>query len=54
MTGVTFGPDGISECESCGKKFNSVISSDFSGKLCNKCHNAKKAPKQETEESDDQ
>ena len=52
MTGVTFGPDGTSECANCGKKFNSIISSDFSGRLCDKCFNTKKEPEQDSEETE--
>lgn len=54
MSEVTFGPDGKGECANCGKKFNSIISSDFSGRLCNKCFNDKKAPKKESEQDSDE
>jgi hypothetical protein len=54
MSGVTFGPDGTSECVNCGKKFNSIISTDFAGRLCNKCYNGKKSPKQDTRQDSEQ
>ena len=40
------------DCANCGKKFNSIISSDFSGRLCDKCFNTKKEPEQDSEETE--
>ena len=40
------------DCANCGKKFNSITSYDFSGRLCNKCHNAK--PKQDSQQDSQQ
>ena len=54
--GLGFGPSGISECEDCGEEFNSITSYDFSGKLCNKCSDAKrdKKDKKESEKESEQ
>ena len=54
--GLGFGPSGISECEDCGEEFNSITSYDFSGKLCNKCSDAKrhKKDKKDSEKESEQ
>ena len=52
MTEYSFGPDGTSKCESCGETYNSITSYDFSGRLCNKCSDAKKDKKQDIEHED--
>ena len=51
--GIGFGPSGISECEDCGEEFNSITSYDFSGKLCNKCSDAKKDKKDKKDSEQD-
>ena len=54
MTELGFGPSGKSKCDDCGEEFNSITSYDFSGKLCNKCSDAKKDTEQDEEQDEEQ
>jgi hypothetical protein len=54
MSDLSFGPDGTSKCESCGEMYNSITSYDFSGRLCNKCNDAKNDIKKELEPETEQ